>query len=129
MTKMKTEEMKNEKVGDEIVCPNCRKHFIKNSVNHHCCSVKCRAKYYNDNRNRYRKKIEFSLGRKLKEDEIVHHINLDKKDNIISNLWIASNRKAHGIAHGSINKLITPLYKANLIKFNEKKGIYELYGS
>lgn len=121
-------EKKKEEIGDEIVCPNCGKHFIKNSVNHRCCSVICRDRYYNDNRNRYRKKIEFSLGRKLKEDEIVHHINLDKKDNRISNLWVAPNRKVHAIAHGSINKLIKPLFEANLIKFNKKKGIYELYG-
>ncbi len=112
----------------EIICPICGKRFTKNSVNHHCCSVKCRDRYYNDKRNKYRKKIENSLRRKLEKEEIVHHINLDKNDHRCSNLWVASNRSIHGNAHASINKLIKSLLAAKQIKFNRIKGIYELNG-
>jgi len=127
-TKVNVITTKTKKIGELIKCPSCRKYFIKNSVNHRCCSVKCRDRFYNDNREKYRLKIESFLGRKLNENEIVHHINQKNKDNRIQNLWIAPNRKAHGKAHSSINKLVAPLIEANIIKFNKEKGSYELFG-
>lgn len=42
--------------------------------------------------------LEDYLGRSLNEDEIVHHINKDKKDNRLSNLEIMT-RRDHALTH------------------------------
>jgi len=43
--------------------------------------------------------MEFSVGRKLKPSELVHHKNENKTDNSFSNLMIVS-RKEHNKIHG-----------------------------
>jgi ferredoxin-like protein FixX len=45
--------------------------------------------------------MEQHLGRKLRSDEVVHHINHDKQDNRIENLQVMS-RSEHGKLHPGI---------------------------
>lgn len=52
--------------------------------------------------------MENYLGRYLRSDEIIHHINGDKKDNNLLNLLIVNN-KTHGVLHTT--KLITRFCK------------------
>ena len=69
--------------------------------------------------------VEEHIGRKLEPDECIHHINFNKLNNNIDNLWIC-NRKTHNKAHASVNKLIDILLSMHIIKFNRNKGKYEL---
>ena len=69
--------------------------------------------------------VEEHIGRKLTSDEMVHHIDCNKLNNDIDNLWVCNNR-IHMKAHRSIEKLVGCLIKRNAIKFNKKAGEYEM---
>jgi len=43
------------------------------------------------------------IGRKLKRDEIVHHINMNKMDNDASNLYVCRDQREHEKIHGINN--------------------------
>ena len=64
------------------------------------------------------------LGRPLDKKEIVHHIDGDKLNNKVENLYLFSNRGEHMSSHMSMNKLIKPLLENDIIKF--EKGTYKL---
>lgn len=67
------------------------------------------------------------LGRKLRRDEVVHHIDGDKLNNDIKNLYLCKDRKTHRKIHGSISRIYKPLMKDGIIFFDSKteKYIYE----
>ena len=73
--------------------------------------------------------MEEHLGRKLKSWESVHHIDMVKLNNNISNLWLCT-AITHNKAHASYNticaELMTNYNKYSGIKFNKKTGIYYL---
>lgn len=48
--------------------------------------------------------VENFIGRLLREEEVVHHINFDKQDNRIENLMIFPNQKAHAAFHTKLNQ-------------------------
>lgn len=66
--------------------------------------------------------IEKKIGRYLQPKEEVHHKDLNKSNNKLSNLYLCANRSEHKKAHNSINKLIPILLKNNIITF--KNGEY-----
>jgi hypothetical protein len=68
--------------------------------------------------------MEKHLGRYLTNDERVHHIDLDKINNDISNLYLSINVSAHGKIHSSLNKIVNKLIKDNVIGFSN--GAYYL---
>jgi len=66
--------------------------------------------------------VEQYIGRPIKKGEFVHHIDGDKLNNKISNLYLCSNsqhRKLH-----SFEKLLKPLLATGVLKFNADKGEY-----
>lgn len=48
--------------------------------------------------------VEQFIGRKLNEFEVVHHIDSNKKNNLISNLMLFSNQKEHQKFHNKIRR-------------------------
>lgn len=70
--------------------------------------------------------VERVLGRRLRNGELVHHINLDKSDNRPSNLHLCSDGVAHSRAHTSLNRLVGELLERGIIAFNTASGEYEL---
>jgi len=73
--------------------------------------------------------MEEYLGRKLKSWETVHHIDMAKLNNDISNLWLCI-AKTHHKAHSSYNKICSQLMldynKYSGIDFNRETGEYYL---
>ena len=70
--------------------------------------------------------MEKKLGRPLKTDEIVHHIDGDRKNNNITNLYLCENRAKHRIAHSSFEKLLTELVQKGYIEFDCTTGVYKV---
>ena len=60
----------------------------------------------------------------LDEGAIIHHINMDKMDNSIDNLFFCPDTSTHGKAHASINRLVKELIADGIIHF--ENGVYYL---
>lgn len=67
--------------------------------------------------------MEKLIGRKLRQREIVHHIDGDKKNNTPNNLYLCKNRSHHGTIHSSQNTTLRKLLKAGVVVFGD--GYYE----
>lgn len=59
-----------------------------------------------------------------KPGQVVHHIDDDKLNNDLSNLYICENQAKHASAHQSIEKLGFELVKVGLINFDRSLGRY-----
>jgi hypothetical protein len=70
--------------------------------------------------------MEEHLGRVLAIHERVHHINCNKRDNAIENLFLCDSDSIHSAAHHSLTKLIPELLERGIIWFDRSKGIYRL---
>lgn len=73
----------------------------------------------------HRRVVEDLIGRGLRSDEIVHHIDFDKNNNVPSNLVIQT-RSQHRKSHTSFERLVPELVRFGIIKFDRDSGIYEL---
>jgi hypothetical protein len=69
--------------------------------------------------------MEKHLGRKLHAGEIVHHIDDNKSNNAIENLYLC-NHGRHRKADLSAQKVCYELYKAGLVTFDKEEGIYKI---
>lgn len=66
--------------------------------------------------------LEDYLGRRLLPTEVVHHINFDKTDNRVENLWLYSSKSEHTREHCHYNSIRKSLASNEVIKF--KDGVY-----
>lgn len=74
---------------------------------------------------KHRRIMEIHLGRKLLKSEVVHHIDGNRLNNSLSNLWLTDSI-AHRKAHHSLEILSLFLYENGLVGFDPDKGIYFL---
>ena len=92
---------------------------------------------YNDNNSEYKsrfynkKKIfehrenaEKKIRRKLLKNEIVHHIDGDKKNNSLNNLYVCKDKSEHMRLHDNLEKITMQLVKEGIVKFDEEKKEY-----
>jgi transposase-like protein len=68
--------------------------------------------------------MEEKIGRHLKEDEIVHHIDGNQLNNNINNLYLCKNKSEHSKLHQELHRIALKLVQQNKIKFH--KGHYFL---
>ena len=62
---------------------------------------------------------------KIKErGELVHHIDMDKKNNDISNLMICNGMGHHQDVHATYNTICQELMSRNIVGFDKEKGYY-----
>lgn len=67
-------------------------------------------------------KAEEKIGRELKDEEVVHHIDFDKTNNNYDNLMIFDSNKSHITYHGMLNSQ----HKERFV-VNENNGVYGCY--
>lgn len=68
--------------------------------------------------------METHLGRKLTEHECVHHINGDKQDNRLENLYLCESNSAHALVHANLERAVFDLLKVGLLHFEHDSGKY-----
>lgn len=71
--------------------------------------------------------MEDHLGRRLTKEEVVHHIDGNKKNALIENLYLCKNRQEHRNLHVQLNDLCRELLKMNIIYFDN--GVYKIRGN
>lgn len=69
--------------------------------------------------------MEKKLNRPLEPGEGIHHIDGNKSNNTIENLYLC-NHSSHRKADLSAQYLIYDLYKKGIVGFDKKKGVYYL---
>ena len=74
----------------------------------------------------HREKIEQQIGRKLTSEEIVHHIDGDKSNDDLENLYLCRDNTEHQQLHDQLQKLSYELCKQGVIKFDKNTGNYYL---
>lgn len=67
--------------------------------------------------------VERAIGRPLSRREIVHHINGDRQDNRIENLFLCRDRVHHNEVHRSQDVALRAMLAAGLVVFRD--GRYE----
>ncbi len=65
------------------------------------------------------------IGRDLTKEDVVHHIDGNKANNTIDNLFLTDDA-GHHLAHISLQKLSYYLIQKNIIKFDKDTGTYFL---
>jgi hypothetical protein len=70
-----------------------------------------------------RQVMEAHLGRALTKNEVVHHIDNDRLNNTVENLWL-TNGSDHTRAHVSLTKAAWEAFKQGHIKFDRETGKY-----
>lgn len=67
--------------------------------------------------------IEKKLGRRLKKNEVVHHIDFDGTNNNLNNLIVLDKKEHMHLHNVKMNNLIHELYENGIIRFD--KGLKE----
>lgn len=77
----------------------------------------------------HRTVMENHLNRKLNKNEIIHHIDGNKSNNILSNLLICNSNSDHANIHANIEHVAFELIRDKKIIFNLKTRSYEVNNS
>jgi len=73
----------------------------------------------------HRKVVEESLGRLLTNEEKVHHIDGDKQNNTIDNLYVCSSMSHHKSIHQRLERLAFDFIRAGIIFFDKEDSTYK----
>lgn len=65
--------------------------------------------------------MEKKLGRPIKPNEIIHHIDFDKMNSDIENLFLCETRPEHSMIHSTLNKACNILFRKRVLGFNGRK--------
>lgn len=79
--------------------------------------------YTKDWRPEHQIKAEEKLGRPLRKGEVVHHVNFDKGNNSLDNIYIADSNSKHRKLH-QFEKLVRSFLDRGLVKFDFEIGEY-----
>ena len=83
-------------------------------------------------RQEHRVAVERHLGRTLNRKELVHHVNLDRADNRLSNLYLCPSESRHSAIHKQLIRLlgggemVRRLLALGIITFDHVGGNYKL---
>lgn len=69
--------------------------------------------------------MEDHLGRSLSPKEIVHHIDGNKFNNDIGNLWLCENTSHHREIHNQLERLAFSLVQSGVISFDKNEESYK----
>jgi len=73
-------------------------------------------------------RMEKELGREIKEDEVIHHINQNKTDDSIENLYLCERNGIHRSIHRQFYNLMRnlglELLKKKVVEFDKEIGFY-----
>ncbi len=69
--------------------------------------------------------VERRIGRRLRPEEVVHHINGVRDDNRDENLFLCANRSEHNEIERSLAALVRELMEQGLVRFNPEAKRYE----
>ena len=74
---------------------------------------------------RYLRPVKRDKNRKIIDmGELVHHIDMDKRNNDLSNLMICNGMGHHQDVHASYNNICAKLMELGIVGFNSNKGYY-----
>ena len=68
--------------------------------------------------------MESSVGRLLVKGEMVHHIDLNKINNLDSNLFLCNDRKHHNLVHSSLQNVGYEMVRTGVLHFDDKTCTY-----
>lgn len=68
--------------------------------------------------------LEKNIGRRLKQGEMIHHIDLDKINNSVENLFLCANKSEHFLLHSSLQKCGYTLFKKKILFFDQNRNVY-----
>jgi hypothetical protein len=69
--------------------------------------------------------MELHLNRRLEKGEVVHHIDGNKRNNALDNLYLTSVTE-HNKLHAESESIVFALLKDGIVRFNRDIGRYEL---
>lgn len=66
----------------------------------------------------HRKIVEDFIGRELKKDESIHHVDGNRTNNSINNLYICDSYEEHAEIHRDLDRITYELFNLGIIKFS-----------
>lgn len=115
--------------SDKDYCLQCSRELASINKRSGICSESHGYLYFQRGHKRifvHTQAVEDNIGRKLTETECVHHIDGDKKNNEIDNLFVFENHKQHMLSHNSLESVAFELLKIGAIGFDKSVGRYYL---
>ena len=67
---------------------------------------------------------ELEINRSLKGSEIIHHVDGNKTNNLLTNLFVCDGHFEHRKVHGQLERIAMSLVRAGVISFNHEIGEY-----